>query len=114
MTPLSLVALLAFGADPTPGPYIPAECPMRERPRFVLRRAYDRIKEKADALPARQQESAEWAIVPVSTGVRRGQGDSPAVAAYELQPGDMVLSADTSRFWQLMHHLAGTATRRTR
>jgi len=107
MTPLVLAAL-AFGADPSPVPYLPAECVMRERPKLVLRRAYDRIKEKADALQLASKAPPSGPSFLYRPAFAEDELIRLPAHPYEIQPGDMVLSADTSRFWLVMHHLAWT------
>jgi hypothetical protein len=109
MSPLGLVALLALGADPSPGPYIPAECLPKAKPLFIPRRAYDRMKEKADALHLASKAPPAGPSFLYQPAYKEDFVIRLPARSYELQPGDIPLAADTSRFWTLMHHLAGTS-----
>jgi len=118
MTPLALTALL-FGVDPSPVPaspppgyavpYVPADCPPMAAPRWVPRSVVDEIRAKAAALKLAGKvppggPSYLYQPAFAEDFVIRG----PA-RPYHVQPGDIVMAADTSRFWTLMHHLAGTS-----
>jgi hypothetical protein len=109
MTSLCLVAALAMGADPYPYPSTPPLTPPVVREKRMPLHPADRMRAKV----------AELALI--------GRGNPPPAASfiwqpsYELdhvfrgpprpyapQPGDIVMAADTSKFWKLMHNLAGT------
>src|SRR5439155_24449469 len=105
MTPLGLVALLAFGADPTPELYIPPDCPMRQKPIWGLQRSYDKMKAKVEALKLPGKVAPGGPSFLYQPAFAEDKLIRLPARPYELQPGDIVLSADTSRFWQLMHHL---------
>ena len=115
MMPLCLVALCAVGADPQPYLY-PSTPPLtppvvsERRVPFFLKPVERRMKEKVAelALPGAGKpapcgsflwkprfEEDEILIGPTTT--------------YTPQPGDIVMSADGSRFWKIMHNLAGTS-----
>ncbi|MFO0806902.1 MAG: hypothetical protein U0791_27680 [Gemmataceae bacterium] len=112
MMPLVLVAL-TIGADPSPAAERPlcvsGNCPPRIPPWWFPKRATKKIEEAAGQLDVvgkvppggpsflYQPEFAEDEIIRL-----------PA-REYQLQPGDIVLSADGSKFWLRMHQLAGTS-----
>jgi hypothetical protein len=115
MTQLLLAALCAIGGDPLPHAYpgtpplTPPVIPEKRVP-FFLKPAYNRIREKALNLaffgsgkPA-PPGSYLWQPAYKTDHVLRG----PA-RPYAPQPGDIVMSADGSVFWLLMHNLAGTS-----
>lgn len=107
MTSLCLAALLVPGADPYPiahppaGPVVAA----RRRPLHPVENMKAKVAELA--LPGRGKPAPPgsylWQPAYSLDHVMRG----PA-RHYGLQPGDIVLSADSSKFWKLMHNLAGT------
>jgi hypothetical protein len=115
MTPLVLVSLCAIGADTQPYPYpstaplTPPYIPERRVP-FFLRPAYERIKAKVDdlAFPGAGKPAPPgsylWQPIFKEDDVLRGP-----TRPYEPQPGDIVMSADGSIFWLVMHNLAGTS-----
>ncbi|MDB5312680.1 MAG: hypothetical protein JWO38_6882 [Gemmataceae bacterium] len=112
MTPLSLAALLALGADPYPAYNYPSEapiCPPVAAHRRLPPGPVEKIKAAAAALKlvgrvAPGGPSYLYQPAFAEDFVIRG----PA-RPYEVRPGDMVLSADGSRFWKVMHNLAGTS-----
>ena len=115
MTPLCLVALCAIGSDPAPYPY-PSQSPLtpplakERRVPFYLKPVEARIREKVANLAFPGSGKPEppgsylWRPVFKEDHLLRG----PA-RPYVPQPGDIVLSADGSIFWKLMHNFAGTS-----
>ncbi|MBY0457432.1 MAG: hypothetical protein K2V38_08860 [Gemmataceae bacterium] len=115
MTPLCLLTLCAVGADPAPYPY-PSSPPLtppyvaERRVPFFLKPVERRMREKVSQLAfpgaGRPAPGGSYLWEPSYTEdhVLRG-----APRAYTPQPGDIVLSADGSVFWKLMHNLAGTS-----
>ena len=112
MTPLSLAVLLAVGADPSPVSDCPGGCPAT--PPAASHRWFgpgpvEKIKMAAAALKLIGRvppggPSYLYQPVFAEDYVIRG----PA-RAYQPQAGDIVMSADGSKFWTLMHNLAGTS-----
>lgn len=112
MMPLGLAALLAVGADPCPtcdspesGPLTPPVAAHRRLPLGPVAR----VKAAAAALKLAGTvppggPSFLYQPAYAEDFVIRG----PA-RPYQLQPGDIVMSADGSKFWKLMHNLAGTS-----
>lgn len=106
MTPL-LLAALATGADPYPYPGPPVAAEPRV-PSILRPLARLRAKEAALALPGRGK--------PVPVGSYLWQPSYEIDFAlrgptrpYAPQPGDIVLSTDTSSLWKFLHNLAGTS-----
>lgn len=115
MTPLCLVVLCAAGADPAPYPYpsTPPRTPpyvAEKRVPFIFKPVEKRVRERVAqlALPGAGRPapcgSYLWQPIFKEDQVLRGP-----TAPYTPQPGDIVLSADGSVFWKLMHNLAGTS-----
>ena len=112
MMPLSLVALLVAGADPSPAyPYPDAApiCPPVAAHRRLPPGPVAKIKAAAAALKlvgraAPGGPSYLYQPAYCEDHVIRG----PA-RPYQPQAGDIVMSADGSTFWLLMHNLAGTS-----
>jgi hypothetical protein len=115
MTPLALVALCAVSADPQPHPY-PSTAPLtppyivERRVPFFLKPAYERMREKTFNLAfpgwGKPAPPGSYLWQP------RFKEDEILIGPtreYVPQPGDIVMSADTSTFWLLMHNLAGTS-----
>ncbi|MFM8274887.1 MAG: hypothetical protein ACKODX_21495 [Gemmata sp.] len=114
MMPLALVAL-TVGSDPAPYPY-PSTAPLtppyvaERRVPFFLKPAEKRIREKVanlaffDAGKPAPCGSYLWQPEFQEDSVLRGPP-----RPYTPQPGDIVMSADGSAFWKLMHNLAGTS-----
>src|SRR6478752_7116300 len=108
MTLLLLTTALTMGVDPFPDPNPPAPAlPAKKRePLHPVERMRARVAELA--LPGTGKPipagSYLWQPSYELDHVQRG----PA-RPYMLQPGDIVLAADTSVFWKLMHNLAGTS-----
>lgn len=109
MSSLILVSAIALGAEPFP---LPSEAPLTP-PYVSQKRAplhpVDKMRAKVAelALPGTGKpaplESYLWQPAYEIDHVLRG----PA-RAYTPQPGDIVMAADGSAFWRLMHNLAGT------
>jgi hypothetical protein len=112
MTALCLIAALAPGADAYPYPDAAPCCPpvVAEKRLPPAWRPYDRMKAKVAelALPGAGKpapcESYLWQPTYELDECLRGP-----TRPYVPQPGDIVLSTDTSAFWLLMHNLAGTS-----
>lgn len=113
MMPLSLIALCAVGGDPYPypstAPLTPPYVAERRVP-FFLKPVEKRMREKvADlALPGAGKPapcgSYLWQPAYKEDDILRAP-----TRPYVPQPGDIVMSADGSVFWKLMHNLAGTS-----
>ena len=115
MSPLCLVVLCAVGGDPQPYPY-PSTAPLTppvERARrvpFFLKPVEKNIRAKAaelaliDAGKPAPPGSFLWQPAFKEDHLLRGP-----TRPYVPQPGDIVMSADGSIFWKLMHNLAGTS-----
>ena len=115
MTPLALVALCAIGSDPQPYPY-PDTPPLtppyisERRVPFFLKSVAEQMREKTLSLAF-----PGWGR-PAPPGSHLWQPSykedellRAPTRPYAPQPGDIVMSADTSAFWLLMHNLAGTS-----
>jgi len=106
------LATMMIGADPYPYPSTPPLTPpyvAEKRLPSILHPKERMIAKVADlALPGAGKpapaESYLWQPSYSEDYCIRG----PA-RAYVPQPGDIVLSADGSKFWKLMHNLAGTS-----
>ena len=101
--------VLAVGAEPYPYPSSPPCCPpVVSGKRMPLSpRAKMEAKVAELALPGRNKPgpaaSYLWQPAFELDHCLRGPARS-----YEPQPGDIVMAADTSKFWKAMHNLAGT------
>lgn len=123
MTPLALTALL-FGVDPSPvpaapapgvelppactAPYIPPDCPAKRPPIWVPRRIVEETRKRAAELKLSGRVhpgGPSYLYQPAFAEDRIIRG--PA-RPYQVQPGDIVMAADESVFWTVMHRLAGT------
>ncbi len=109
MIPLSLVALLALGADPSPEFYIPPDCPMRQKPIWARQSTYDKMLAKVNALALPGKVPPGGPSFLYQPAFAEDKIIRLPARPYELQPGDMVFSADGSKFWKIMHNLAGTS-----
>ncbi len=115
MTPLVLAALCAIGGDPQPYPYTvpatltPPVIPEKRVP-FFFKPIYDHVREKAlnlaffGANKPNPPGSYLW-----QPAYKTDKALRAPTRAYVPQPGDIVLSADGSLFWLVMHNLAGTS-----
>jgi hypothetical protein len=113
MMPLCLAAML-LAADPTPYPY-PDSPPLT--PPYVAEKRIPSILK-----PRQHFEAKAAGLALPGAGKPAPAGSYLWQPSYELdhclrgptreyvpQPGDIVLSTDTSTFWLLMHNLAGTS-----
>lgn len=112
MTPLCLLALCA-GADPYPyrdGPPLTPPYVAERRVPFFLQPAAERIREKVANLAFFGSGKPH---PPGSYLWRPSYKEDELLRAparpYVPQPGDIVMSADSSLFWLAMHRLAGTS-----
>lgn len=105
MMPLVLVAL-TLGAEPAP--CISGYCPPRVPPRWAPKRAVEQMKERADALAVVGKVPPGGPSFLYQPAFAEDEIIRLPAREYQPQPGDIVLSADGSRFWLLMHHLAWT------
>jgi hypothetical protein len=109
MTSLFLTAALVIGSDPYADPSTPPFTPpvVAAKRHFFHPVENMRAKVAELALPGAGKPwpsgSYLWQPSYQLDHVLRG----PA-RPYPLQPGDIILAADTSVFWKLMHNLAGT------
>jgi hypothetical protein len=109
MTALCVMAALTLAAPPCPYPESPPFTGPVVSEKRAPRHPVEKMKAKVAelALPGRGKpapaESYLWQPAYVLDHELRGPP-----RAYIPQPGDIVLAADTSRFWKLMHNLAGT------
>jgi hypothetical protein len=113
MTPLCLAALLV-GADPSPSPevmplYVPADCPPKVAPRWVPKRIVEQTKERAAALRIAGRVPPGGPSYLYQPAFQEDYVIRGPAREYHVQPGDIVMAADTSAFWTLMHNLAGTS-----
>src|SRR5262245_46063924 len=110
MTSLYLAAALTVGADPYPYPSSPPCCPpvVPERRMPLSPRARMEAKVAELALPGRDKPgpAASYLWQPSYELDYSLRGP---VRPYVPQPGDIVMAADTSTFWKVMHNLAGTS-----
>lgn len=114
MTPICLLTLCALGSDTSTSlyPTTPPNSPpyVREKRLPPIWQPAERMRAKVAelALPGRGQPAPSgsylWQPSYCEDAVLRG----PA-RPYTPQPGDIVMSADGSRFWLAMHRLAGTS-----
>ena len=108
MMPLTLAAFLSVGADPVPA-YMPGPLPGPRVPVPGPLHPIERIKAKVAnlALPGTVAPGGpSFLYQPAFEEDKIIRG--PA-RPYVPQPGDIVMSADGSKFWKLMHNLAGTS-----
>lgn len=115
MTPLCLVTLCALGADPQPYPYpdtaplTPPVIPERRYP-LVPNFVVERMKAKVAALAFfNSGQPAPPGSYLWQPCFEEDQLLRAPTRPYVPQPGDIVMSADGSKFWKLMHNLAGTS-----
>ena len=112
MTPLGLLAMLAIGADPMPVAPTPCElgyCTPRVPPRWMPRSAVDQMKAKAEALLVVGKVPPGGPSFLYRPAFAEDQIIRLPARPYDFQPGDIVLSADGSKFWLMMHKLALTS-----
>jgi hypothetical protein len=115
MTSLSLVALLAVGADPDPAMYNYAYPPQTGNgPRIASKWWFpqgpvEKIKEAAAALKLVGTVPSGGPSYLYQPAYAEDQVIRGPARPYTPQPGDIVMSADGSKFWKLMHNLAGTS-----
>ncbi len=109
MVPLALAAMLSVGADPAPALYIPPDCPLRAKPWWARQSSYDKMRAKVEALKIPGKAVPGGPSFLYQAAFAEDYIIRAPARPYDLQPGDIVLAADTSRFWTLMHHLAGTS-----
>jgi hypothetical protein len=112
MTPLCLTVVLSVGADPSPYPYpdSPPCCPpvVPEKRMPLSPRAKMEAKVAELALPGRGKPTPAASYLWQPSYELNFSLRGPT-RPYTPQPGDIVLSTDTSQFWKLMHNLAGTS-----
>lgn len=116
MLPLGFAVMLAVGADPNPVslPAAPTACdlgycPPRVPPRWLPKSVVEQMRQKAAALNVVGKVPAGGPSFLYQPAFKEDYVIRLPARPYELQPGDIPLAADTSRFWTLMHHLAGTS-----
>ena len=116
MTPLGFAVLLAIGADPQPAqiasPPSMCElgyCPPRVPPRWLPKSVVEQMRQKAEALTLVGKVPPGGPSFLYQPAFKEDYVIRLPARPYDLQPGDIALAADTSRFWTLMHHLAGTS-----
>lgn len=117
MLPLVFATCCTIGADPQPQPYpYPSTAPLTppyisdRRAGFFLKPAAEQIREKTLnlAFPGWGKPMPPGSYLWQSA-FKEDQVLRLPTREYVPQPGDIVLSADTSTFWLLMHNLAGTS-----
>jgi hypothetical protein len=106
MMPLAL-AVLMVGADPAP--CISGYCPPRTPPRWFPKRAAEQMKEKADALQYVGKVPPGGPSFLYQPAFAEDEIIRLPARPYELKPGDIAFSTDTSRLWLRLHNLAGTS-----
>lgn len=112
MTPLCLLVLCA-GGEPYPyrdgPPLTPPVVPEKRYP-LVPKFVVEKMKAKVEALASfdsgRPRPPGSYLWQP---SYKEDQILRAPTRAYVPQPGDVVMSADGSVFWKLMHNLAGTS-----
>ncbi len=112
MTPLCLAALLTVGADPSApveGFYIPRACVPRTPPRWVPKGVVEEMREKASRLAIPGHVPPGGPSFLYQPAFAEDQIIRLPAREYGPQPGDIMMAADTSNFWLLMHNLAGTS-----
>jgi hypothetical protein len=116
MMPLGLVVLMTVGADPVPAvPPLPAAdcvsgyCPPRVPPRWIPKSVVKQFQEKVDALQLAGKVPPGGPSFLYQPAYAEDFVLRLPARPYDLQPGDLAFAADTSPFWTLMHHLAGTS-----
>ena len=108
MMPLTLAAALACGADPQPpatfapppGPRVPVPGPLHP---------IEQIKAKAANLMLVGTVPPGGPSFLYQPAFAEDHALRLPARPYQPQPGDLVLSADGSVFWTVMHNLAGTS-----
>ena len=112
MLPLTLAAVLAAGADPTPGCCFPSEAPLTP-PVAAHRRLppgpIEKIRIAAAALKLAGRVEPGGPSFLYQPAYAEDHVIRGPARPYTPQPGDIVMSADGSKFWLLMHNLAGTS-----
>ncbi len=110
MTSLCFVAALAIGADPYPYPSSPPCCPpVVPAKRMPLSpRAQMEAKVAELALPGRNKPGPAASFL-CQPSYELDYALRGPMRSYTPQPGDIVMAADTSKFWKIMHNLAGTS-----
>jgi hypothetical protein len=115
MMPLCLVALCAIGGDPQPYPYpdapprTPPVVPEKRYPlvpNFVVERMKAKVANLAFFGSGKPVPPGSYLWQP---SYQEDQILRAPTRPYIPQPGDIVMSADGSKFWKLMHNLAGTS-----
>jgi hypothetical protein len=115
MTPLCLVALSALVGDPQPYPYpdtaprTPPVVPEKRYPlvpNFVVERLKAKVADLAFFDSGKPAPPGSYLWQP---SYQEDQILRAPTRPYVPQPGDIVMSADGSVFWKLMHNLAGTS-----
>lgn len=106
MMPL-VFAALSFGADPLP--FALGDCPPRKPPFWFPKSATQQMTEKAHALNTVGKVPPGGPSFLYEPAFAEDEIIRLPARPYELQPGDIVLSADGSKFWLRMHQLAGTS-----
>lgn len=112
MSSLCLAALLAAGADPAPAyppDYVPPDCPPMVAPRWVPKRVVEQTKERVAALKLAGKVPAGGPSYLYRAAYKEDDLIRLPARAYQPQPGDIMMAADGSVFWTVMHNLAGTS-----
>lgn len=104
------VVALSMAADPAPCPIPPQSEPPILAQQHKFNGPIEKIRQRAAELALPGSGSPEppgsflWQPTYELDFCLRGP-----TRPYAPQPGDIVLSTDTSQFWIMMHHLAGTS-----
>lgn len=108
MVSLCLVAL-SMGADPIPvpstPPYTPPVVAQKRMPLGPIAKMKERVAELALPGSGKPEPPGSYLWQPTYEIDFDLRGPT---RPYTPQPGDIVLSTDGSKFWKLMHNLAGT------
>lgn len=109
MISLCMTAALVLGGDPYPFPSTPPLTPPVVAEKRAPRHPVEKMKAKVAelALPGRGKPAPAGSYLWQPAFKLDHEMRGPA-RPYIPQPGDIVLAADTSTFWKLMHNLAGT------
>jgi len=106
---LSVMTAVVVGAEPYPYPSTPPLTPPVVAEKRMPLHPVERMKAKVAelALPGASKPLPAGSYLWQPSYKLDHELRGPA-RPYVPQPGDIVLAADTSRFWKLMHNLAGT------
>jgi len=102
---------LSAGAEPLPAdlPCVSGYCAPRIPPWWFPKRAAEEMKQKAEALHLVGKVPPGGPSFLYQPAFAEDEIIRLPARVYAPQPGDIVMSADGSKFWLRMHQLAGTS-----